>query len=218
MVTVALSSHATTVVDLVERFLGPVFRRERLGPDRWRIAVGEGGGCPARVETPGAGPVAGRYSGVVDYALVKTLHVISATFLVGAGAGSAYYLWRAHRSGDPRLIAGVAPLVVQADWIFTVPPGVFQLLSGVYLVDAGGFGWGGWVALSLALFLLAGLCWLPAAWLQARMRDLAADSARAGTPLPARYRRYARAWLWLGVPAFAAMMGVYALMVIKPPL
>jgi uncharacterized membrane protein len=152
----------------------------------------------------------------MEYLLVKTLHVVSATFLVGVGAGSAYYLWRALRREDPRLLAGVATLAVQADWLFTVPAGITQLLSGLWLAHRGGYPWSGWVGASLALFVLAGLCWLPAAWLQARLRDAARSSLHHGRPLPGHYHRYARRWFRLGVPAFSAMLAIYALMVIKP--
>ena len=42
------------------------------------------------------------------YALVKTLHIVSATLLFGTGLGSAFYLWRADRSRDPVAIAFAA--------------------------------------------------------------------------------------------------------------
>lgn len=152
----------------------------------------------------------------MDYLIVKTLHVVSATFLVGTGAGSAYYLWRAHRRGDPHVLASVAGLVVQADWIFTLPTAILQLLSGAWLVHQAGYSWGGWVGASLVLYVLAGMCWVPAVWLQMRIRDSAATSARSGRPLSEQNRRYAQIWFWLGVPALTAMVCVYALMVIKP--
>ena len=71
------------------------------------------------------------------------------------------------------------------------------------------------LAASLALYALAGACWLPVVWLQIRMRDLAGTAARQGTPLPPQYWRMARWWFWLGVPAFTAMVLVVALMVFK---
>lgn len=43
----------------------------------------------------------------MDYALVKTLHIISATILFGTGVGSTYYLWQANRQHDVRVIANV---------------------------------------------------------------------------------------------------------------
>ena len=152
----------------------------------------------------------------MDFALVKTLHIVSSTFLFGTGVGSAYYLWCANRDGDVRVVARVAGWVVLADWIFTTPSVIFQPLSGVWLVHAAGYGWNGWVWASLALFLLAGVCWLPVVWLQLRMRDMATAAVESGASLPGRYWLYARIWFCLGVPAFVAMIGVFFLMVFKP--
>ena len=51
-----------------------------------------------------------------------------------------------------------------------------------------------WIALSLALYVLIGLCWLPVVVLQIRMRDLAEAAVAAGEPvLPPRYHALARA-------------------------
>jgi uncharacterized membrane protein len=53
-------------------------------------------------------------------------------------------------------------------------------------------------------------------WLQLRMRDLACEAARTHQPLPAAYWRYFRVWWLLGIPAFAALVAVFYLMVAKP--
>jgi uncharacterized membrane protein len=42
---------------------------------------------------------------------------------------------------------------------------------------------------------------------------IAADSGQA---LPSLYDRYMRAWFLLGWPAFLSLIGVFALMVMKP--
>jgi uncharacterized membrane protein len=63
---------------------------------------------------------------------------------------------------------------------------------------------------------VVGLCWLPVVWIQLRLRDLAADSARRNAPLPARYDRLFRLWFVLGWPAFLSVMAIFALMVWKP--
>jgi uncharacterized membrane protein len=52
--------------------------------------------------------------------------------------------------------------------------------------------------------------------LQIRMRDLASRQLAAGQSLGKSYWRMARAWFWLGVPAFIAMVAVVWLMVFKP--
>jgi len=151
----------------------------------------------------------------MDYSLIKTLHILSATLLFGTGLGTAYFMWSANRTRDAHVVAAVARQVVRADWLFTTPTVIFQPLSGLWLVQAAGYSWSGWVGWSLGLYALAGLCWLPVVWLQIRMRDSAQQAAASRQALPASYWRDARAWFWLGVPAFVSMVGVFFLMVLK---
>lgn len=152
----------------------------------------------------------------MSYTLLKTLHILSMVLLFGTGLGSAFYKWMADRSGSLPHIAATNRHVVLADWLFTTPTVVFQPLSGLWMLHLAGLPVGTpWVMASLALYALAGACWLPVVWLQIRMQNLAAQALAQGAPLPALYWRLARAWFWLGVPAFTAMVGVVALMVFK---
>jgi uncharacterized membrane protein len=75
-----------------------------------------------------------------------------------------------------------------------------------------------WILLSLLLYILAGVCWLPVVWLQIKMRNMAVSAATQQQALPRLYWRYARYWEYLGYPAFLAMLGVFYLMVNKPGL
>jgi len=151
------------------------------------------------------------------YLLLKTLHVLSSVLLVGTGFGTAYFFYFANRSANVQAQAVVARLVVRADWWFTTPAAIVQPLSGLALVRMAGYPLDApWIAWALALYVLAGACWLPVLWLQHRMAAMARDAATRGEPLPARYRQYARRWEWLGYPAFAAMLVVFWLMVAKP--
>ncbi len=151
------------------------------------------------------------------YLLVKVVHVLSATVLFGTGLGTAFLMWRADRSDDIAAIAVTARNVVIADWLFTTPAIIAQPATGLWLVFDGGYRLTeGWLVLSLALFLLAGACWLPVVWLQIRMRKLAAAARAAGVALPPRYHRHMRIWLALGWPAFAALLVIFFLMVLKP--
>jgi uncharacterized membrane protein len=150
------------------------------------------------------------------YALVKTLHVLSGTVLFGTGLGTAWFLWRADRSSDVATIAGTARQVVLADWLFTAPAVVIQPLSGAWLIHLAGYGWTEpWLLWTYGLYALAGACWLPVVWLQLRLRDLAAESLRQKTPLPAAYHWYMRLWFALGWPAFLAVIIIIYLMVAK---
>jgi uncharacterized membrane protein len=151
------------------------------------------------------------------YLSLKYLHILSATVLVGVGFGTAFYKWMIDRSGDVRAIAYTSRLVVLADWLFTTPAIVLQPLSGLWMLHLAGYSLSStWIVWSLLLYALAGVCWLPVVWLQYRMRALAAAALAADQALPASYWRYARIWFWLGIPAFFAMLAIYALMVFKP--
>ena len=151
------------------------------------------------------------------YLSLKTLHILSAILLFGTGLGSAFYKFMADRRGDLAALAVTNRHVVLADWLFTTPTIVLQPLTGLALLHVMGLPWTTpWVLWAFALYFLAGACWLPVVWLQIRMRDLAETALREHTPLPPEYRRYARLWFWLGVPAFVAMVAVVALMVFKP--
>lgn len=149
--------------------------------------------------------------------IVKWLHVLSSTVLFGTGLGTAFFMWSAHRTGNPATIAAVARLVVKADWLFTATSGVVQPVTGLMLIH--GFGYGlteRWILWSAALYVLALACWLPVVKLQITMRDVAAEAARADTPLPPRYHRAARLWFALGWPAFMALLIVFYLMITRP--
>jgi uncharacterized membrane protein len=153
----------------------------------------------------------------MTYLWLKTLHILSATILFGTGLGIAFFKWAADRSGDVAAIRVVAERVVLADWLFTTPAVVLQAVTGVMLARLAGFPLtSGWVFHAIVLYVVAGACWLPVVWLQIRMRGLARRAAAEGRPLDPLYWRYARVWFWLGVPAFTAIVAVFALMVLKP--
>jgi len=153
----------------------------------------------------------------MEYLLLKALHILSAIVLFGTGLGSAFYKYFADRSGDVRAVAVTMRHVVLADWLFTTPAVFVQPLTGLLLLNLTGLPWTQkWVFLSLGLYILAGACWVPVVFLQISMRDLAGGCADRGVDLPPVYRRMARQWFWLGVPAFVAMTAVVFLMVFKP--
>ena len=151
--------------------------------------------------------------------VLRWLHVIGAAVLLGTGAGIAFFMLMAHGSGDPRAIAHVAGTVVVADMLFTATAVVLQPLTGAWLAAIEGFPLTrGWLLLSLGLYVLAGLFWLPVLWMQLKMRDLARLSAARAKPLPELYHRLFRLWFACGFPAFAAVLAIIWLMLSKPDL
>jgi uncharacterized membrane protein len=152
-----------------------------------------------------------------EYLVVKWLHILSSTLLFGTGIGSAFYMLFVSLSKDVRATAVVARHVVWADWLFTTPTIIIQPLTGFYLVYLAGFPLTSrWIVWTVVLYLLAGACWLPVVWLQIRMQKFAAAAVENNTPLPDIYWRYLKIWTALGIPAFAALVIVFYLMVAKP--
>lgn len=151
--------------------------------------------------------------------LLRFLHVIGATVLLGTGAGIAFFMVVANRSRDPALIAHVAGTVVVADWLFTATAVVAQPVTGTLLALE--VGWPlttPWIAWSLLLYLVTGAFWLPVVWIQKQLRDMARAAAGDGTPLPARYHSLYRIWFAFGFPAFAAVLAIMWLMLTRPDL
>jgi len=151
------------------------------------------------------------------YFALKYLHVIGAAVLLGTGAGIAFFMLLAHRSGDVRVIAGVARIVVIADFLFTASAVVLQPVTGAWMAHIAGYPlFSGWIGWSILLYLLTGAFWLPVVWMQMRMRDLAAKAVRDGEDLPPLYYRLFRTWFAFGFPAFAAVLAIFWLMITKP--
>jgi len=149
--------------------------------------------------------------------ILRWLHVIGACVLLGTGAGIAFFMLVAHRTGDPRFIAQTAGIVVLADLMFTTTAVILQPITGALL--AWRLGWPfseGWIVLSLMLYAVAGLFWLPVVWIQIRMRALAQAAVENNTPLPAAYHRLFRVWFASGFPAFAAVLAIIWLMIARP--
>ncbi|GLQ20733.1 DUF2269 family protein [Algimonas porphyrae] len=152
---------------------------------------------------------------MIDF--VRWLHVIGATVLLGTGAGIAFFMLMAHRTRSPTLIAHTAHIVVIADWVFTASAVVIQPLTGLWLAHM--IGWPlteGWILLSVGLYVLTGIFWLPVVRIQKKMRDLALQAVRERTDLPARYDHLFRIWFACGVPAFFSVLAILWLMIARP--
>jgi len=147
------------------------------------------------------------------------VHVGGATVILGTGSGIAFFMLMAHRSGNAEFIARTASVVVLADMIFTATAVVLQPITGYLLMRQTGVTFAeSWIAVSLALYLVAGGFWLPVVWIQARLRDLARVAANSMMPLPASYHRLFRIWFLFGLPGFGAVLAILFLMIAKPVL
>jgi uncharacterized membrane protein len=149
--------------------------------------------------------------------LLQYVHIVGAAVLLGTGTGIAFFMLKAHLTGDAAIIAGVARIVVTADFVFTASAVVVQPVTGYLLARFLGYPiLDGWIGLSLVLYIVTGAFWMPVVLMQIRMRDLATAAARQGLPLPRRYYRLFWTWLAFGFPAFAAVLAILWLMTARP--
>jgi uncharacterized membrane protein len=151
--------------------------------------------------------------------ILRFAHVLGATVLFGTGIGIAFFMVMAHRTRDASVIAHVARSVVIADTIFTATAVVLQPLSGAWLAHRLGWSLGeDWIVLSLVLYVVAGVFWLPVVFIQIRLRNLARAAATRDTALPPQYFRLYRIWFAFGFPAFLSVIAIFWLMLEKPSL
>jgi uncharacterized membrane protein len=153
------------------------------------------------------------------YLDLKFLHIIGSTVLLGTGAGIAFFMVMAHRSKDAAVIAGVARIVVIADFLFTATAVVVQPITGLLLAYIQNYPLtSSWIVASLALYVFIGFWWLPVVYFQTRIRDIAMKAVEQKKPLPPDYYWYYRLWFAFGFPAFFSILLIFWLMIARPAL
>ena len=149
---------------------------------------------------------------MILYLAIKLLHILSGTILFGTGLGTAFFMYKAYRSGNIEAMRVTTSHVVIADWFFTTPAIVVQLLTGVWLtLDLGISVGSAWFMIVIGLFALICACWLPVVWIQIKVRNMLRDSATVSD-----IRKLMTAWVLLGIPAFLSVIVLFSLMVYKP--
>jgi uncharacterized membrane protein len=148
---------------------------------------------------------------------IEYLHVLGAIVILGTGAGIAFFMLMAHRTGEAAFIARTAEVVVIADFIFTLSAVLLQPVTGALLMWLSSTPVSeGWLTTSLVLYATAGAFWVPVVFMQIEMRDLARKAAADGAPLPPRYFALFRRWFLFGIPGFGSVMAILWLMIAKP--
>src|SRR5207248_5256631 len=100
-------------------------------------------------------------------------------------AGIAFIMLAAHLEGKPIVIAGVARIVVIADFIFTATAVIAQPITDLLLAMHGGYSLRqGWIIWSIVLYILTGAFWLPVDWMQMGLRDLGLIAVAINMHLP----------------------------------
>jgi uncharacterized membrane protein len=136
--------------------------------------------------------------------------------LFGTGLGIAFFFWSAARTDDAsRLFA--ARTTVRADFLFTLPAVLLQPITGAWMIARASFDPAApWLVASYALYIIAGLCWLPVVCLQIRMKRMLEIKVAGGAFSEAAFQRLRTIWFLLGWPAFLGLILVFWLMVTKP--
>lgn len=151
----------------------------------------------------------------MDYLTLKTIHVISSTILFGTGIGSAFYMFMANRRKNIAEMRFAVKFVVIADYIFTTPSVIVQLITGLWMMQVGGLDFSQkWLLWGLFLYFFAGICWLPVVYIQIRMEKLLLAAQKEA--LSPNYWKLDFWWIALGSLAFPAIIVVFWLMVNKP--
>ena len=153
----------------------------------------------------------------MSYFILKYMHILGACVLFGTGIGIAFFMFFAVHTKSVEVVASVSPLVVLADYIFTLTAAFLQPITGALLVLEVGYSFfDHWVMFSLLLYLVIGLCWIPVVFMQIEMKKLALHALSMGEPLPRKFHTLYKRWFILGWPAFLSIMIIFALMIEKP--
>ena len=151
-----------------------------------------------------------------SYLMLKLVHILSAVVLAGTGIGIAFFMFMANRSKDIHAIAVTARHVVLADWIFTTPAIILQLLTGIGLMKVLGWSFASpWFVAVIGLFVLIGACWIPVVLNQYQLREIAKAQVETAV-IEARFRQLMQRWTVLGILAFTGIVIMFWLMVMKP--
>lgn len=149
------------------------------------------------------------------YLILKYLHILFAVVVAGTGAGIAFFMFMASRSGNLQAIMVTTRHVVLADWIFTAPAVLGQLITGLWLMVLLGYSFASpWFLVVAALYLVIGACWLPVILIQYHLKREAEASLKAGS-ISDKFRRLMKIWTLLGTIAFSSILLIFWLMVAK---
>ena len=123
----------------------------------------------------------------------------------------------AHRSRDAAFVARTSATVVVADMLFTLTAVLLQPVTGGLLMALSATTFAErWLVVSLGLYAVAGLFWIPVIFMQIEIRNLARAAVVQHQPLPPRYFLLFRRWFAFGIPGFGSVMTILWLMIAKP--
>jgi uncharacterized membrane protein len=147
----------------------------------------------------------------------KLLHIFGAVILLGNIIVSGVWMFLAEQNKETATLHFASKVVSWADVLFTAPGVLLLVANGLIMARR----WGGvgtsWIAVSLGLFILAGIVWVGLLLrYQDRLIQLSSNPIASGEQLPeAFFQRLHRWYLW-GIIAIILPLISFVLMVIKP--
>lgn len=145
------------------------------------------------------------------YLWIKLAHIVGATLILGTGLGIAFFLLRAYLSRNAEAMIVTARSVVLADWIFTTPAIIIQVITGIWLTSLLEISYGSiWFLTVIGIFVIVGLCWLPVVFIQIRIRNILTGGGTLDD-----CAGLMKIWVSLGVPAFTGVLLLIYLMLSK---
>ena len=152
----------------------------------------------------------------MSYDVLIFIHLSSVVVMLGAGGGSAFYKFMADRSKNTEVIAHTNKIIVFSDYIFTTPAVIILPISGILLMLKTGYSLNEpWLFISIILYVIAGILWLIAVYLQIKMKKISLKVKEENGVLDGRYFVLFKYWIVLGVFSFLAVGLVFFLMVFK---
>jgi uncharacterized membrane protein len=147
----------------------------------------------------------------MSYQLLKLIHILSATLMIGTGVGSAFYLYLTYKKASVSTVKDVLKLVIFADIIFTTPSVIIQFITGIMLSNILGLTYTDWFWVVLSVSGVVFVLWIRAVFIQLKLRKILDQNDE----ITDEFHHLMKAWFYLGVPSFLGAIYLYYLMVYK---
>ncbi len=151
---------------------------------------------------------------------LKSIHIIAATIVTGTGTGIAFFMLLAMRSDNLPTMISVSRFVIIADWVFTAPAVVIQIITGLYLAELLNISYSSaWFLSVIGVFIFIGVCWIPVIFIQYKIHYLLVNKIVETQNILTSNKQLKNLfmlWIALGIPAFSAILIMFWLMIFKP--
>ena len=148
--------------------------------------------------------------------MIRLIHIISSALMLGVGVGAFWFMLTAVRSANPMAIAVTIRNAVRAEWFIAAPVALLQPLTGYLLMLQLGYVLNSlWFVAVVALYVVAGICWIYVIKTELKLRSLAEQHANDGA-MPDAFWLLFRRWTMLCICSFTGVLGIFYLMVFRP--